>query len=80
MEFQSKVVPPLGDKSSEESRKTFVTSHLTQPPIKPRLLNLRKFQRTTNSQMVKLFLSTPQDSWVQRLFSTQDLLRREMKL
>merc|ERR1712196_762632 len=36
--------------------------------------------RTTSSQMVRLLLSTPQDSWPQRLSSTQDLLRRVTRL
>merc|ERR1711865_1291693 len=47
---------------------------------RPRLLSPLNSPRTTSSPMARLFQSTLQDSWHQRPSSTQDSLRREMKL
>merc|ERR1712178_11037 len=61
-------------------RKPLASSPSTQRLTKPRLRRALSSPRTTSSQMVKLLPSTPQDSWLQRLFSTQDLLRRVTRL
>jgi len=70
----------LGNKLLEKSKKNFVSYHLTQPPIKKRLPTVMNINTIMNFQMDKLFKLTPQDSWVQKLFSSQTSLNKVMKL
>ena len=48
-------------------------------PIKRRLARALKSKRLMSFLMVKLLISIRQDSWLQKLFSIQASLRREMK-
>merc|ERR1712178_675139 len=61
-------------------RKPLASSPSTQRLTRPRLVRALSSPRTTSSQMVRLLPSTPQDSWPQRLSSTQDLSRRVTRL
>jgi len=67
---------PLGLKLLEKSRKISALSLLTLLQIRPRLLSPLKSKRLMSFLMDKLSTSTLQDSWPQRLFSTQDLSKR----
>jgi len=70
----------LGAKLLEKLKKIYATSLLTLLPIKLRLLKVLKSKKIMSFLMVKLLMSTCQDSWPQRLFSIQVSSRREMKL
>merc|ERR1711934_578297 len=80
MESTPRVVSLHGSKSLSQLRKLPASSPSTQRLTRPRPASPLSSPRTTSSQMVRLLPSTPQDSWPQRLSSTQDLLRRVTRL
>jgi len=75
-----KEVSQPGNRSLEKSRRNFASSLLTQPPLRSKPPTPTNIKKTMNYPMVKLSLSTPQDSWAQKLSSSQILSSKEMKL
>merc|ERR1712127_152837 len=80
MVSKSKVVNPHGTKLLEPLRKRPLSSPSTLRLIKLKPLPAPSSPRTWGSQMVKPSVSTPQDSWPQKLSSTQASSRKVTKL
>jgi hypothetical protein len=68
---QHKVVSQPGNKLLEKSRRRSASLLLTQLLPKNKLLTQTSTRKIMNFQMVKLSKSTLQDSWVQKLSSSQ---------
>lgn len=74
-----KVVSQLGNKLLEKSKRKSALLPLTQLPPKKLLPTPMSTRKIMNFQMVKLSKSTVQDSWVQKLFSSQTSSNKEMR-